>query len=317
MPNDIYEDGKFKRDPNLVPGIHAPSSSAPGAGGVRKRLIMLAMPTCLEACTSGLASFFFTLGGLSNDPDFPFAFTTRFLSGNSTISYPVAYGRNYLVSKFLAEPEAEFLWFVDSDTLPSENSLRLLSLVDKADIVGGIYPIPGSREDPIVWGVYDRVPTEKGFRPMNILMGEDVDPVREAGAIATGCMIISRKVLEDMDLRLDKESELPSVFRTVARVDGKVTSTDDMDFCLRVSEQGKYKMLCDTSVRWGHVKTRDVRAQWAAMVDSFEIGLHYADTQHTSSVRPFGRDQSIRPGDARFQDNGGAETNKPLIVLAQ
>lgn len=230
------------------------------------------MPTINDGCTAGIGMLLFTLGKLAGHAEHPFNYELRIASGNSSIAWPVHYQRNRIVKMFL-ESESEWLWFIDSDVRPSIDSVKLLDLLDKADIVAGIYPMHGGATDPIVWSVYE-AGTQGGFRPM-ILPEGDAAPVVKAAAAATGAMLIHRRVLADPEMHFapDDEDGTPALFRTPASETGKVQGTDDLDFCKRAV---KYTILVDTSVRWGHMKHSDVARTVEAMDWGFSAGKRYA-----------------------------------------
>lgn len=252
---------------------------------------MLAMPTIREQCTASIASFLFSLGRAESNPGFPYQFGLSLLSGDSGIAWPVEYQRNILCKAFLRS-DAEWLWFIDSDMMPKKNVMELLDMLPGSDIVAGIYPIPSEAGNPIVWSVYDYVPESRdkwcydrslsgGFVPMEFDF--DHPEILEAGAAATGCMLIHRRVLEDPRMTLDDTVDPPTVFRTPSASNGECLATDDMDFCARLKNLTDYKIKVNTGVRWGHLKVGDATRTFDAMRQSYERGV---DKSMHSGLRP-------------------------------
>ena len=226
-----------------------------------ERHVMVGIPFIGYWLTKGIAQFAFALGQ-SDAGDSGVKFTFKPINGSSVISYNVEYMRNRLVKAALDDPTVTDLWFIDSDVMPSPNSMDLLAV--DADICGGIYPIPNkplAREgSPPVWSVYHRM--DNVFAPADL---PDEPTLMEAGALGTGAMIIRRKVLEDESLRFAEDDQgLPCLFRTPRSNSGACLATDDLDFCRRAVDRG-YKIIAHTGVRWGHIKTYDVAVMDAAI----------------------------------------------------
>jgi hypothetical protein len=128
------------------------------------------------------------------------------------------------------------LFFMDSDMEFPENALARLLEHDK-DIVGGIYPIKlppyhttaGMREPGKNWR---SIMPDPGERLMKVDM------------VATGCMLIKRRVLELMDWPYFQYVKAPD--------DEKNFTTEDNYFCMKAQELG-LEIWCDASVRCGHV----------------------------------------------------------------
>lgn len=247
---------------------------------------MVAVPTTNHQMTDGIVRFAHGLSKIDMDPKFDLKFNLQLATGSSVISYNVEYQRNLLVRAFL-KSDCDALWFVDSDVLPSDNSLALLSVED-ADIVGGSYPIPNSRSReygetkeaaqkvPILWSVYAPHVDENGdpgFMPLP-LPPEPNGLVVEVAGLGTGCMIIDRKVFEDtrLDIGPADPDGTRAIFRTRRTYTGKCTWTDDLDFCYRARELG-YKIKCHTDVRWGHMKYADCLDWWDAMCEAVSFGV--------------------------------------------
>lgn len=115
---------------------------------------------------------------------------------------PIAHNRNSIVRRFLAS-DADYLLMIDDDVTPSRNPLDLVTL-DK-DILGlpcFVWNPKVNPTYPIYINVMEYVDEQQQFRPA--LMRNDAGLTRhtarggEIDAIGSGCMLIARRVLEDV-----------------------------------------------------------------------------------------------------------------------
>lgn len=235
---------------------------------------MAAVPTIRHAITDKISEFSYILGQADANPEIPYNFDFRVFNGTSGISFPVEYMRNLIVQRFL-ETDYDALWFIDSDTRPTHESVKLLHV--DADIVGGIYPIPETNKGSYVWSVYDWKGFE--FKP-KMLPKPDENPIVDCDAIGTGAMIIRRKVLEDPRMRHTENGDgPPPIFQTLRYPSGKCRWTDDLDFCKRARALG-YTMKCHTGIRWGHVKNMDMEYPLEMAEKAFAAGVDYGASEH-------------------------------------
>src|SRR4030042_4316137 len=130
---------------------------------------------------------------------------------------PISNNRNTIVQKFLST-ECEYLMMVDDDIIPPPNILRLVDF-DK-DIItplmftkqrGELLPIFLTRKPDGIYDVDDYL---------------NKTGLCECDATGTGCIIIKRKVLED----------LKYPFRNKYDIDGVKTLGLDLNFCQRAKE---------------------------------------------------------------------------------
>lgn len=229
------------------------------------RKILVAIPTIADALSAKIAEFTYSLGRSCGEK---VEFKLQIKSGSSSISFPVEFQRNQLVKDFLGS-DCDTLWFVDSDTRPSDNSAQLLAI--DAPIVGGIYPMINADEhSPLVWSMYKRVADAFEAIPLPPPGGGSVF---EIGGLGTGCMLIRREVFEDPAMKLgeDEDTGIPIYFRTLRRPTGQLVETDDLDFCQRAGDAG-YKLVVDTDVRWGHLKVQDVQETFTTFQEAFRLG---------------------------------------------
>jgi len=220
------------------------------------RHVFVGIPLIGYWVTAGIADFARALGE-QNAATSDVQFTLKLLSGSSTISYPVEFMRNRLVSMALADPSVTDLWFIDSDVMPSPNAFSLLRHIE-FDIAAGVYQIPDAKRGT-VWSAYHA----HGPDAFTHIRDLSLTPF-EAGGAGTGAMMISRRVLEDPRLRLGPDIDgIPALFRTVRKPTGECETTDDLDFCRRARALD-YRILVDPRVRFGHIKTRNYSALDAA-----------------------------------------------------
>lgn len=250
-----------------------PASALAGA----KVKILVAVPTVKWQCTVDIASFAMKLGMASMMPEVPWEFAFKSSSGHSGLSYPVDYNRNLLVGYAIAT-EYDWIWFVDSDVLPKDNFIGLLTQLGNADVVAGIYPLLGKDPDPpvawtaYVWGKGTHKETKEEIEGFLLADPREHGPIIEGGAAGTGAMLISRKVFTDPKMRLGPDEDgVPQLFKLQYSPAGKLIATEDMDFCRRLRANG-YKLLVDTRVQWGHVKLNDVKYMEDAMQWAFDNG---------------------------------------------
>lgn len=183
---------------------------------------------------------------------------------------PVSYARNVAVTNFLNNKNADKLWFIDDDLVPTENSTKIFD--SGADIVSGLYWLLLMKEGrpTLSTAVYKKV--DGGFdqiNPKERLIGQDIVPIDAAG---TGTLLISRKVLEDQKMMNSKkylsaegneielsENEALPIFRTLSKANGSEERSEDIDFVWRAKQLG-YKCECVLDARFYHKK--EVLIDW-------------------------------------------------------
>lgn len=170
------------------------------------------------------------------------------------------FARNMIVEDFLAT-DCDILWFLDSDVVPPDNVLDLITEHgDSWDAAGAPYPVfmtPGSYKNPqVVMCVYTA--GAKGLHAASCPQ----DGVAFVDGLATGCMFLKRSVLEALsqpyfEFKYDEKSK-------------QMVEGEDLGFCRKVNELG-YKFLTDYSLVCKHYK----------LVDLLEVNnyaIEYANT---------------------------------------
>jgi len=161
---------------------------------------------------------------------------------NYPANKPISYNRNLICKKFL-ETDADYLLMLDNDCIPSE---KILDLADyDKDIIGGT--CFGFIKGNIVPFLMKK---REDYR-YDIANADLNNGVIECDAIGSGCMMIARRVLEN----------LPYPFRNEYDTEGIKTRGLDFNFCLRAKKLG-YKTYCDTDMLVSHWATVDLKNMW-------------------------------------------------------
>ena len=140
--------------------------------------------------------------------------------------------RDNIAKRMLENPEADYLWFVDSDIIVDKYTLNIL-VVDDVDIVSAVYPHKDDTSNSIVGFGMGYEALEKGKRA-------DLEQVSRVGM---GCCLIKRKVIEKVI------EEYNSCFNPMSNLG------EDFSFCERARSLG-FKIYIDWNMKCGHVGTK-------------------------------------------------------------
>jgi hypothetical protein len=160
----------------------------------------------------------------------------------------VSRARNSLVAKFLANPKATHLMFVDADiTFTPDDILRLV--LHNKDVVCGAYPM---KTIPIKYVLNI---DENGIHE---------DPLYEVKTAGTGFMMIKREVIEDMIEKMPElkykdsvglgeqyEPFMYALFDTMIDEHQHYLS-EDWTFCKRVREVCHKRIWVDANIKLDH-----------------------------------------------------------------
>jgi len=169
--------------------------------------------------------------------------------------YPLERVRNQICHKFL-KSDADYLIMVDDDIVPPTNILEMA--LHNKDVIGALcyayMPGPGyysvaytkdAQNDPTA------VPPRLGI-------GRDIEKtgIVEVALLATGCMMIHRRVLEGL-----KE---PFFVMEMDETIRWITESEDFSFCRKAGKAG-FRVWLDTGVTCRHIKSLDMRESihWA------------------------------------------------------
>ena len=161
----------------------------------------------------------------------------------------VSRARNSLVAKFLSNPQATHLMFVDADVSFTPDDILRLVLHDKG-VVCGAYPM---KTMPIKY-------------VLNIIQDAiHEDPLYEVSTAGTGFMLIKREVIEDMISKMPElkykdsvglgeqyEPFMYALFDTMIDEHQHYLS-EDWTFCKRVREVCHKRIWIDTTIKLDHI----------------------------------------------------------------
>lgn len=219
----------------------------------RKEHIVIAMPALDGRNPVAFTGWLAQLASTNSDRYSPYAFS--FIS--PSYKQPYEYPRNIAVTDFL-KTDGDRLWFIDSDMIPRPASIGLLGI--EGDIVVGAYMRASPKEEDetirLDLLIFEENPEPNQDSRLRSIKMDGRKDAFEIMAGGTGCMLITRQVLEDERMRLPtkyvnargrevdhmEEREKPGwalpIFRTLRRPDGNTDRGEDIDFCLRARELG-------------------------------------------------------------------------------
>lgn len=142
---------------------------------------------------------------------------------------PYEHSLHRIVNDFMDVYKDHSFWLnIDSDNPPINNPLDLIEL--DRDIIGLPTPVwhctgkEKTGERPLYWNAYDSVP--EGYKEHMPREG-----LQKVDAVGTGCILISKRVFMNPEMR-----KLP--FARTWNVDGTVEKGNDIAFCERAKKQG-------------------------------------------------------------------------------
>lgn len=161
---------------------------------------------------------------------------------------PISHNRNQTVKRFL-ESDADYLLFLDGDIVPPQRVLDLMKY--DFDVIGALcFAYKGTSINPLVLKRFRQKNGKIAYRTYNF---KDPHGVQEVDAIGTGCMLIARRVLEDVK----------APFINYYDRDGIRTIGLDLAFCEKAKKLG-YKVWVDLDMNCAHWTTIDLRQVYQA-----------------------------------------------------
>jgi len=140
---------------------------------------------------------------------------------------PYVNNLHHIVNEFV-EDGYDFWLNIDADNPPIQNPLDLV-LLDK-DIIGLPTPIwhytGKPKERPVYWNAYDYDEDTGAYREHQIR-----DGLQQVDAVGTGCVLISKRVFQKHEMRLQP-------FMRQWTKDGRVEKGNDMSFCEKARANG-------------------------------------------------------------------------------
>lgn len=210
-----------------------------------------------------------------------------------------ATARNIVTSRFMAESEAEWLCWIDTDMGFAHDTLdRLLAAADPVErpIVGALcFSLAeagpssfGGHRTLIAPTVYDRADSGSGLFTARIDYGRDA--VVRCDATGSACVLIHRSVLTAISERWGpvwyKQAPNP--------LDPSKALGEDISFCLRATECG-FPVHVDTSVKTTHDKGGVMFLDEALYLDQQRLAPPPATEEALVIVPVLHRPQNIAP----------------------
>lgn len=200
--------------------------------------VFIAIPMRKEGFLHAETARFCSL--LNQHPDVVWGFVFSISPDNS---------RNSLLEHhFHRDPNWTHILFIDSDTIPPDDALKKLLLLN-ADVAAGMYPL--NMNEGLHWSV--------SIEGTNwIPMQDDIpDEPFEISSCGAGCLLVRKEVLVDINWPWFKFE-----FQKLYDNDGKgIKEGEDIYFCRRVKEEG-YKIVADPSVKCRHINSVDMLKLW-------------------------------------------------------
>lgn len=154
----------------------------------------------------------------------------------------IDHNRNMIVSEFL-KTDCQWLLMIDDDNPPLNNPIHLIKY-NKDVVVCPTLMYKGGEDTKIAFNVFKEV--EGGIKTL-LYDGVKLVEIDKGG---TGCILIKRKVLEN----IDKPFETLIDPKTGCRILG-----EDMAFSVKAKEKG-YKIWCHWDYTCSHFKNVDLMA---------------------------------------------------------
>ena len=164
---------------------------------------------------------------------------------------PISNNRNIIVQRFLAHEKYDYLLMIDSDIVPPPSIINLADY--QKDIIaatcfmwrqGAIMPVVFNRKSD---GTYTQIDIT------------DKDGIQEVDAVGTGCIMLSRKVLE----------AIQSPFLNEYDTDGIKLYGLDIAFCKRAKEKG-FKVYANLDYVCDHWITMNLKTLYAIIYGQLE-----------------------------------------------
>jgi len=177
---------------------------------------------------------------------------------------PISNNRNKIVRNFLST-DFDYLMMIDGDNIPPSNILALADF--EKDIIGGLcfaqrydnkrpvyIPLILNRtKDEKTLEKYSESQRKYRYTPVEL---NGTEGLMEVDAIGTGCIIMSRKVLEEPTM------EYP--FKNLYDENGEKLIGLDLYFCRRAKELG-YKVYCHTDYPIGHWSDQNLKMVYGSL----------------------------------------------------
>jgi len=165
---------------------------------------------------------------------------------------PITFNRNEIVKSFLKSP-CDYLLMIDDDVVPP---LGILNLADfQKDIIGALcFAFTHNMVVPIAWNR-----RADGQYWLSDLDGND--GLQKVDAVGTGCIMISRKVLENPWWQNNG-----GWFKNEYDKTGHKKEGNDLAFCRKAEDLG-YKVYTHTDYICSHIVPMDLRYIYGTLIN--------------------------------------------------
>ncbi|MHA1854063.1 MAG: hypothetical protein ACTSUF_11245 [Candidatus Heimdallarchaeaceae archaeon] len=159
---------------------------------------------------------------------------------------PTYSNRNKIVQKFL-QSDFDYLLMIDDDVIPPMNILELADF--QKDIISAVcFSFQQNMNVPLTL-------KQSKEGDYNVDMFKGYEGLVETDAVGTGCLMLSRKVLEDIQ----------APFNDIIDEDGIRKFGHDVAFCKKAKEKG-YKVYCNLNYSCQHKVTFDLKKLYSTLM---------------------------------------------------
>lgn len=165
---------------------------------------------------------------------------------------------HHIVNDFM-DGVYDFWLEINSDNPPIQNPLDLIQL--DRDIIGLPTPIwhyTGNGERPVYWNGYDYDTKTGMYREHQVKEG-----LQRVDAVGTGCLLISRRVFENPEMRR-------APFMREWNEDGTMEKGNDIMFCERARKQG-FEIYCHYDYPCDHFNELSLSESVNAFRELYEV----------------------------------------------
>jgi len=173
------------------------------------------------------------------------------------IRFPIAHNRNVIVDTFL-QGDCDYLLMIDSDIVPPKNILDLVEC--HKDIISALCFTFQEHKKLLIPLVFRKIEKPEGVS-FEVMDFKGREGLVECDSVGTGCILLSRKVLE--------EPQLKAPFMDYWDKKGIKIISEDMSFCVRAKRLG-YKVYTHLNYKCSHFKEMDLKDIYKKLTKKIE-----------------------------------------------
>jgi len=156
-------------------------------------------------------------------------------------------GRSTFAYYALKDPKVTHLYFMDSDVVPPENTLKRLYDYD-LPIVAGLYPMRVNEEDTWSFKGDSERKAYGGWWPRSVPLP---DGLTEADAIGGSTLLVKREVFEKLERPWFK-----IVYKAIEN--GHAYDEGEDEYFSRIARQAGYKIMVDPAIICKHYNYKEL-----------------------------------------------------------